>query len=291
MQAFITQHPGEIAGLSAALLWALASLMYQQLGDLLKPIMLNLLKGIIAVVALGLSLVILQEWSFDSFETALWLLVISGLVGISLGDTFFFMALNRIGARQMLLLETLSPVMAALIGVLFFAIILSGQQWLGMLITLAGIAWVISGESSKRGWQLNVGLLYGAAASLCQAIGAVLSHVALNSMEISALASAFIRMLVATGLLLPVLVLTKERLPKLSIKHLKLLIPAALIGTFLCLWLQQIALKYTEPAIAQTLLALSPICVLPLVAMLGEKPTLRAIGGAIIAVFGVSLLF
>ncbi|GAM63242.1 gll3359 protein [Vibrio ishigakensis] len=37
-----------------------------------------------------------------------------------------------------------------------------------------------------------------------------------------------------------------------------LLLAAIFIGTFIALWLQQIALKYANPAVAQTLIATSP---------------------------------
>lgn len=65
---------------------------------------------------------------------------------------------------------------------------------------------------------------------------------------------------------------------------------ASFFATYLGIWLQQTALKYTATGIAQALLATSPLFVLPIAAMLGEKITQRAVLGVAIALGGVWLL-
>ena len=66
---------------------------------------------------------------------------------------------------------------------------------------------------------------------------------------------------------------------------------AVFIGTYLGIWLQQVSLKYSAAGIAQTLFMTSPLFVLPLAAIQGERISWRAICGAIIAVGGIVLLF
>ena len=66
---------------------------------------------------------------------------------------------------------------------------------------------------------------------------------------------------------------------------------AVFIGTYIGIWLQQVSLKHSAAGIAQTLFATSPLFVLPLAACLGERVSLRAIWGAMIAIGGVALLF
>ncbi|WP_256995571.1 EamA family transporter [Halomicronema hongdechloris] len=65
---------------------------------------------------------------------------------------------------------------------------------------------------------------------------------------------------------------------------------AAFIGTYLALWLQQMALKYAATGIAQALLGTSPLFILPIVVLLGERVSLRAILGVLVALGGVWLL-
>ena len=69
------------------------------------------------------------------------------------------------------------------------------------------------------------------------------------------------------------------------------LVLATFTGTYLGIWLQQVSLKFTEAGIAQTLFSTSPIFVLPMVVLLGERISFRAALGAFIALAGVGLLF
>ena len=66
---------------------------------------------------------------------------------------------------------------------------------------------------------------------------------------------------------------------------------AIFLGTFLGLWLQQVSLKWASTGVSQTLLATSPLFVLPLAAWTKEQVSARAVVGAIVALGGVALLF
>jgi len=100
----LTNYIGEIAALSAALLWTLSSLVYSRLGLKIPPLQLNLYKGIIAIALIVITLLI-QGSAFSNLSTStVALLTISGAIGIGLGDTAYFLALNSLGARRTLLL-------------------------------------------------------------------------------------------------------------------------------------------------------------------------------------------
>ena len=62
-------------------------------------------------------------------------------------------------------------------------------------------------------------------------------------------------------------------------------------STYLGIWLQQTSLKFAPTGIAQTFLATSPLFILPIVALQGEKISLRAILGAVISLGGIALMF
>ena len=57
------------------------------------------------------------------------------------------------------------------------------------------------------------------------------------------------------------------------------------------IWLQQISLKYAAAGVAQTLFATSPLFVIPIVALMGERISLRAILGVVLAIVGVGFIF
>lgn len=290
---------GEIAALSAALFWALASVVYSQVGQKISPIGLNLIKGIIAIVLLLLT-ILLHSPDFPNVPIfTIQLLLLSGLIGIGIGDSAYFATLKYLGARRGLLLETLAPPLTAILAFIFLGERLSILAWCGILLTILGIAWVISERTDQsisfetHFWR---GIGFGIIAEFCQATGVILSHFALNQTEISPLWSALIRLIGGTVILLIYFITRPQNLkivfqPLKSKKVISIIFIATFLGTYLGIWLQQTSLKFTAAGIAQGLLATSPLFVLPIAATMGERISLPAILGAGIAILGVILLF
>jgi drug/metabolite transporter (DMT)-like permease len=289
---------GEIAALSAAGLWAFATLMFGRLGKQLSPLVLNLIKGSMAVGFIVLTLAVRQQLLASVPMGSVWLLLMSGVVGIGLGDTAYFATVNTLGARQALLLEMLAPPMAALMSLIFLQEQLSVLAWIGMALTLAGIIWVVSERSPKvhnTGSKAAVtkGIVCGIMAALGQSIGSVLSRAALADTVVDPLWSSLLRL--SAGLVCISGLLLWRRKEASFIRPSGQLLGgvaiAAFFGTYLAIWLQQIALKYSPAGVAQSLLATSPIMVLPMALVIGERVTFRAVCGAVVALIGVWLLF
>jgi drug/metabolite transporter (DMT)-like permease len=78
--------------------------------------------------------------------------------------------------------------------------------------------------------------------------------------------------------------------PLESGRVLALVAVAAVLGTYLGIYLQQIALKYSPTGVAQALTATSPLFILPMAVLVGDRVTGRAVGGAVVALVGVVLL-
>ena len=291
----LNQYLGEIAALSAALLWAISSVVYSRLGLQISPLRLNLYKGIIAIALIVVTLLLQgAAWQNLSLSTVI-LLSLSGIVGIGLGDTAYFTALNKLGARRTLLLETASPPMGALLALIFIGEQLTSNAWYGILLTVLGIAWVISERNPVN--KINVsrsGIIWGLLAAISQATGAVISRFALINSDISSLESTLIRLLGGTIIVVCLLCLsTKEHAERWQIGwgNLGIIAIAAFGSTYLGIWLQQTSLKFAPTGIAQTFLATSPLFVLPLVALQGEKISWRAILGVMISLAGIGFMF
>ncbi len=288
---------GEIAALSAAFLWAMSSVVYSRLGLKIPPLQLNLYKGIMAIAFIVLTLAIqgtvLNNVSWDTVA----LLSFSGVIGIGLGDTAYFSALNSLGARRTLLLETASPPMGALLALIFIGEQLTPLSWCGILLTILGIAWVISERNPIDNKSISrQGVIWGILAAIAQAIGSVISRFALINSDISSLESTLIRLAGGTIIVIALLFLSsKPKQPKtrvtLSMRSLGIIAIAALGSTYLGIWLQQTSLKFAPTGIAQTFLATSPLFVLPIVALQGEKINLRSIFGVLISLGGIALMF
>src|ERR1051325_6786891 len=70
-----------------------------------------------------------------------FLFVVSGFFGIGLGDTFYFQALPRIGARRaVLLVQCLIPLFAIFIERLWLGTKLTGAEYLCVAVILTGVA-------------------------------------------------------------------------------------------------------------------------------------------------------
>ncbi len=290
----LTHLTGELAALSAAFLWALASVIYARIRA--SPLALNLGKGLIAIALLTLTLLFQGDIPQIPGQS-LFLLLLSGVIGIGFGDSVYLAALRAMGARRTLLFEALAPPLAAILALIFLNEELSSWSWIGMGLTIAGVTWVISERSPdlqktvrNRRW----GIVYALLAAISQASGAVLSRAALADTPLSPTWGAFLRL--CSGVF--VLVLWGIGQGKLKAWVLELrsqtifrrLCLAAFGGTYLGIWLQQISLKYAAAGVAQTLGATSPLFVLPIAIWLGDRVSIRAGLGAITAVVGVALL-
>ncbi|MEO0405816.1 MAG: EamA family transporter [Cyanobacteria bacterium P01_A01_bin.135] len=289
---------GELAALGSAAIWAVTSAVYARVGQRVAPLTLNLLKGL-AAIGFTLLTLALRSQAFPAVDsTALWLLLLSGALGIGLGDTAFFASLNCLGARRGLLLEALAPPLAALIAWMALGERLPTVAWLGIGLTVGGVAWVIVERSPKSGDappQLRQGIVFGSVAALAQAAGAVLSRAALADTAMPPLWSSLIRLGAGCTVLLLWQGLSPAKRPRVRaanlLRLLALIAATAFASTFLAIWLQQTALKYTETGIAQAIGATSPMFIIPIALGLGERVSSRGILGAAIALVGVWLLF
>ena len=288
---------GEIAALTAAFLWALSTVIFGRLGKSISPPVLNLAKGSIAIAFILLTLLLRPRLEAELPPTAVFWLLLSGAVGIGLGDTAYFNAINCLGARRALLMESLAPPLTALIALLFLGEQLSAIAWGGIFLTVFGVAWVIAervpGGDPTSG-STRAGIIWGVLAAIGQASGAVMSRGALADSLVDSLWSGLLR-IAAGGFVLVGLISWRGQVgaqlqPLKSRQLLPYLVIAAFLGTYLAIWLQQISLKYTLAGIAQALLATSPLFVLPLAVALGDRVTGRAVLGVLVAIGGIWLL-
>lgn len=306
---------GEIAALSAALLWALASILFAGVGRHIRAINLNLIKGLLACAMMLAILSCGSIFNIAGFDLAtlgaisshgFFLLIISGVIGIGAGDTAYFACLRRIGPQNGLMIESTAPIIASLLALFFFQEILSNFAWIGIILTTTGVILVVKWSRSSYGPSANLsGVLFGMLAAFCQATGIVLSRQALLQEQVEPLASALIRLSAALVLIMLWFVLRQsftyggksrqsigETAALLIENRLIVKVFAAIVmGTFLGIWLMQTSVKYTSAGITQTLLASSPLFGMLLSRMRGQKQIGLVWFGLFLGFCGISLLF
>jgi drug/metabolite transporter (DMT)-like permease len=288
---------GALAAIAAALTWAIASLYFARAGQRIGPGPLNLAKCALGVAMLVASYAVLEGrgWPTGLDPTSFAWLAASALVGLTWGDTAFFEALNRLGPRRALLFWALVPPLTALLAVPSLGEPLTVRMMVGIAVTMAGVGWVVFERSEReRGGSAPpwAGLGFGLGAAWGQALGNILLKK--GGAELSALEVAIVRLGVGTAGIVVHLALSRQLNQMRRFLEPGLASPTVVgtvIGTYLGIWLSVYALQHTYAGVAATLISTSPIFVLPLAALvLGERISLRAVLGALLAVGGVAFL-
>lgn len=299
---------GELAALTTAALWALASLFYGR--TKLSAWQINFGKNLIASVILFVHLAVasfLAGRTMFSADGNTWgLLAVSSLTGIVVGDTFYFRSLQILGPRRALMVSMTSPLFATVAGWIVLGETLTFVSLAGIALTMGGIAVVISERADSTEipghfpGTTAFGVIMGVLAALCNAIGGTFSRLGTQGNEwLSAsgcdpLEATVIRVWVAAAFSVSAAILTRSVLKTARESFrpagLKMYFPAVICGTWLGIWMSQIAYKHTYLAIALTLTCTTPLFVMPMLRMTsGYRMTVRGIFGAVISIAGVYL--
>jgi drug/metabolite transporter (DMT)-like permease len=297
---------GPTAGLSAAFIWAISSVLYSRVP--LSAASLTTAKNIFAAALMGIVLWFSSRGGvlFEATSQQWSLLAISGAIGLVIGDIAYFRSLQILGPRRGLTLTLLTPPVTALLGELMLSESLLPTEWAAIGLTLAGLA-VVMYERSGAGSQPSQSVVDGGVATgtlaaglacallgiFCQSFGCIVMK--MGTGELRTIEATFIRMIVGAALSI---CLTSAAGQWHVIAGLfanrratREAITAAFLGTFIGVWLMLTAFKYSRAGIASTLTSTSPLFVIPIVwAFLGERVSPRAIIGAIVAFGGVCWL-
>ena len=292
---------GAAAAAGAAACWACSSIIYGR--TRLTAWTINFAKnslGLCIVTIHLLFLWLLFEAPLFQFGWSAWgLLIVSGLIGIVVGDTCYFRSLQILGPRRSLVVATTSPIFGAFIGWSFLNETLTFWQCAGIAVTILGISLVVLDKQARQEspghypgseW---LGLLVGLAAAVCQASGGAISKVAME--QCTPLEATFARLLTAFVVALIAFRYTKQLLPTVRTiskkSNLKMLIPAAAMGTWLGIWFSQIGFKNTSVAVATMLMSTGPLFAIPLVRYFDKhKISARAVWGTLIALGGIAIV-
>jgi drug/metabolite transporter (DMT)-like permease len=243
--------------------------------------------------------------------------LISGCIGFGIGDMALFQALPRIGSRLSVMLTLcLSSPLAALMEWLWLGTRLSLAEIISGVVILAGVALALAPgkRSPMPTGQLGWGITFGLVASLCQALGAVLSRKAFSiarfsGEDIDGITAAYQRILggVAVGAILLLLVKRESDWGALFSREdpsrpnpgrsnrwqlaWPWVLANGLAGPALGVSCYQWALKTTPTGVVLPIVAITPLVIIPFSYHLeGERPTARSLAGGALAVLGAATL-
>jgi drug/metabolite transporter (DMT)-like permease len=284
---------GIFYALAAAAMWAAATRIFKDMSDHWSAAALALIKSWVGLLLFIAWFLIADIPLFlENLDVIIWL-VISGVVGIAIGDTALFLALYRMGERQTLLIaETAAPVIVLISAFILLSEQVAALQLTGILLVILGVDWVI-GLRKGSGHFDGVGIAWATLAAVCQSFGVLVSRLFLTETEISAGETALWRILGAC-IALPVWLILRGESIRPS-RHVNLrtgtrLFVAIFFGTVLGILFLQISIDLLPAGIAQTLIATSILFAVIFAALLGEKVDLRQWTGVAIALVGVAFI-
>jgi len=285
------QAVGIAAALASAACWALGSILFKQLGEQLNPVALTFAKGVVGTVFLALAVALS---GFHAIRTPeLVMLIISGIVGISLGDALFFRALRDLGAHAIVVLLTIGQVFTLLLAVVWLGERPHPIEWVGIVLVTAGVALVLWVRLTEDGSSRLVGVVWGLAAVACMAVSTIIAKEALATTD--SLQAALVRMLAGTvGIFLfaaPTRQLAGLMTPLKEPRFAGFFLISVAVVTFGGFWLSLLAVQKVDVTIANTLGSTEPLFVLPLAAWI-LKETIRpsVVFGSFLATLGIILL-
>lgn len=302
----MTQFLGEFAALGTAITFAFGSTLFTISGRELGANLMNRTRLLMAVVFVaGIHWILVgNPFQIEVGANRWFWLGLSGLIGLALGDASLFQAFLMIGPRISMLVFALAPVLSGILGWLFLGEVLSAIEIFGIVLTIAGIGFVVAdrqgksknGESAENKRQYMIGLLFALGGALGQAVGLILAKVGLAN-EFPAISALLIRLIVALIAIWAFSILrgemvTSVRTIRAHPRAIGLLTIAAFLGPVLGVWFSLIAVQHTEVGIASTLMALTPVFLMPIAAIVfKDRITKQAIIGTLIAFTGTALLF
>lgn len=275
------QIAGVVLSLMTAACWAVSPMCFasagRRIGSLHVVVLRSMLAGLLLLALLPAYALIVGGWPGTPRGVQVLWLVVSAMAGMVVGDVLIYESLVLLGVRRTTQIQTLAPV----------ASVLLGWAWLGERLapgTLGGIALVVAGTSyavlrrptvegasHEPGQVSAAGVLCAAGGAVCVGIGAVSVRRAYGLGPLDAMLATVIRVNSAAVLLWLAPIWRRHGRETMGYLRDRFVLSRVLPGTFagpvtgmLC---YLVALKHLEAGPVSTLTSMSPLFVLPMIAV------------------------
>jgi len=287
---------GEILSIATAVIWAFAVTLFKKSGETVHPLALNSFKNILAMTLLLPTIWLLGQTLLPPASKNVYVaLLLSGGIGIGIGDTLFFKSLNELGAGLAGIVVCFYSPFIIILSYLWLNEILKPIQILGaMLIISAVLISTIQRSSSKiAASRIIIGVTYGILASAAMAVGVVIMKPILNSYPVIWVAE--LRLLGGMAVLVFVLLFHPGR-KKIAHSLIKThnwhyILGGSFCGAYIAMIVWIAGMKYTHASIASALNQTSTIFIFIFAGFILKEPiNLRRTIGIILAFLGAFLV-
>jgi drug/metabolite transporter (DMT)-like permease len=299
---------GMILAFSASIFWTFSPVFFAAAGRKIGPYKVNLLRLVMAALLFCVIGFVYNLFSGGAFllpvpwRASLYL-VLSGLFGLVIGDMFYLQALITLGPRRTTQFLTLAPIVPVVVAWVVLGEKLSWNILLGIGLIIGGIAYIVFHEQSliqektaEPGKFTTKGFILTIVGVLFHSSGAVMARWAfIEAPDCDPIAATAVRV-VSSGIIMLLFAIFRNNVLG-AIKDLgtpgvpSRLTGGVLAGPVIGMVFYIAAFKYAYAGVVTTLSGLSPVLILPIVAIRYRvKIRIEAIIGAAVTVAGASIM-
>jgi len=287
---------GEFLALLTAITWAFAVILFKKSGESVHPIALNVFKNSLAFVLFLLTMIIMGQAIYrDAPLNDYLLLLLSGILGIGIGDTLFLWSLNLLGAGLQAIVNCMYAPSIIILSFFWLDERMSIWQLVGVVMIVSAVLMAISrkgkGPISTR--NLVLGIILGIIATTAMAVGIVSIKSLLERSPLLWVTEVrLLGGLLGLGL---VLILHPRRRAIMATWHSKLswryTLSGSFIGAYLAMVLWLAGMKLAKASIASALNQMSNVFVFIFAAWLLREPiNMQRLAGIFLGVSGALLV-
>ena len=290
---------GETLALVTAVTWAFAVILFRKSGETVHPVFLNLFKNLLAIGLFFPTMWIFGEaLARQAPASDYLLLLLSGALGIGIGDAMFFKSLNQIGAGLWSIVACLySPFIIGL-SVIQLGESLTLPQILGALMIISAVLSTIHPRRTRKIVRRDLvpGIIWGVLATTATAVGIVMIKPLLERSPILWVTEVRLFGGVAVLILITVFHPSRRRIlfSNISPAAWGYTVAGSFLGAYLAMFFWLAGMKFTQASIAAALNQTSNIFVFIFAAIFLREPiTSRraiaiafAVAGAFLVYFG-----
>lgn len=279
---------GEAMALGAAAVWAVSLILFKQ-SESAGALGMNLFKNAVGIVLLGLTMLALGIGFADDRSAGDWAaLSISGVLGIAVADTLTFVALRRLGAGLLAVVDTLYAPTIIAFSVVVLAEPLGPAFAAGAALVALGLLLAsLEGAGTVHG--RGRGIAIGIAGIVAMAAGVVLAKPVLERGHLVEV--TMVRLIAGFAAQLVWVAVFPGQRGALSAlwptRTWGTLLPASILGSYIAMLLWLGGFQHAPASVASVLNQMSTVFTLVLAwAVLGERVSARRAVGAALAVAG-----
>jgi drug/metabolite transporter (DMT)-like permease len=286
---------GKVFALGCAVAWAMAVILFKRAGDSIRPLALNWYKT--ALSALLLAPFLYGTGLGQLARADLLAAMVSGILGVALSDTLFFVALDRLGASLAAIVDCFYAPFVMIAAWAMLGQAPRAAQIGGALFIIAALL-VVAFEHGRQEQVLDrrrmvTGFLAGAAAMGVMAVSIIIMRPILERSSVWLVTE--LRVLAALAALTAMMLLSRDRrelFASLATRGAwRHALPGSFLGNVLSMLLWVAAFKYTSVNSAAILNQTNTILVVILATFVLKEPFTRGrLAGTVLAFSGAVMV-